>query len=45
MCHATVVVVVVVTVGPLLFVFDEAIIQHKIRNFGFFQAKTSDYGL
>ena len=31
--------------GPLLFVFDEAIFQHKIRNFGLFQAKTSDYGL
>ena len=32
-------------VGPLLFVFDEAIFQHEIRNFGLFQAKTSDYGL
>ena len=31
--------------GPLLFVFDEAIFQHQIRNFGLFQAKTSDYGL
>ena len=31
--------------GPLLFVFDEAIFQHKIRNFGLFQAKTSNYGL
>ena len=31
--------------GPLLFVFDEAIFQHEIRNFGLFQAKTNDYGL
>ena len=31
--------------GPLLFVFDEAIFQHKIRNLGLFQAKASDYGL
>ena len=31
--------------GPLLFVFDKAIFQHKIRNFGLFQAKTGDYGL
>ena len=31
--------------GPLLFVFDEAIFKHKIHNFGFFQAKTSDYVL
>ena len=35
----------VVACGPLFFVFDEAIFQHQIRNFGLFQAKTSDYGL
>ena len=33
------------TAGPLLFVFDKAIYQQEIRNFGLFQAKTSDYGL
>ena len=31
--------------GPLLFVFDEAIYQQEICNFGLFQAKTSNYGL
>ena len=34
-----------INTGPLLFVFDEAIFQHEIRNFGLFQAKTNDYGL
>ena len=31
--------------GPLLFVLDEAPLQHKILNFGLFQAKTYANGL
>ena len=33
------------TVGPLLFVLDEAPLQHKMLNFGLFQAKTDANGL
>ena len=33
------------TVGPLLFVLDEAPLQHKILHFGLFQAKTYANGL
>ena len=32
-------------VGPLLFVLDEAPLQHKMLNFGLFQAKTDANGL
>ena len=33
------------TIGPLLFVLDEAPLQHKILHFGLFQAKTYANGL
>ena len=39
------IIMIMIMIGPLLFVLDEAPLQHKILNFGLFQAKTYANGL